>query len=176
MAFVILGLLLLRPMSLYDLVKAFESGVSLFYSASTGSIKRALDQLLAEGHVEVEAAGARGRKVYRATDAGREALHTWLVGDLTGPSTETAALSRLFFLGLLEPPERAGVLGRIRGRVAADLAQLQALDRELHRQEVPEDLAEVFRYQRATLAYGLASHQHALDWFTEHVEPATPED
>lgn len=32
-------------MSLYDLIKAFEAGVSLFYGGSAGSIKRALDGL-----------------------------------------------------------------------------------------------------------------------------------
>lgn len=167
MAFVILGLLLLRPLSLYDLVKAFETGISLFYSASTGSLKRALDTLLAQGHVEVEEAGARGRKVYRATPAGREAFHAWLVGDLTGPSTETAALSRLFFLGLLQPEDRGAVLQRIRDRISADLAVLQALGSEIDRQDVPEELADVFRYQKATLEYGLASHRHALEWFSQ---------
>lgn len=44
---VVLGLLRLRPMSLYDLVQAFGAGVSLFYSASAGPIKRALDDLVA---------------------------------------------------------------------------------------------------------------------------------
>ena len=53
MANVILGLLLLAPMSLYDLIKAFEQGISLFYSASSGSIKRALDGLLKKGYIVV---------------------------------------------------------------------------------------------------------------------------
>ncbi len=31
--------------------------------------------------------------------------------------------------------------------------------------EVPAEFAEVFRFQRATLDYGLRSHEHARDWF-----------
>lgn len=46
MANVILGLLMLWPQSLYELTKSFEAGISLFYSASTGSIKRALLSLI----------------------------------------------------------------------------------------------------------------------------------
>lgn len=167
MANVILGLLLLRSMSLYDLIRAFEAGVSLIYSASSGSIKRALDSLLAAGHVEVESIdkGARGRKVYRVTTAGRDAFHTWMVGDISESNTETAALSRLHFLGLIEPAERAGVLTRIEARIAADLAQFEALTAEVEQFVVPPELADVARYQKATLAYGLASHRFALDWF-----------
>lgn len=166
MANVILGLLLLRSLSLYDLIRAFESSVSLVYSASSGSIKRALDGLLARGEVEVESIdeGARGRKVYRVTPAGRAAFHAWMHGELTG-STETAALSRLFFLGLLDAAERPGVLDRIHSRIAADLAQLEAVRAEVERFEVPPELADVAAYQRATLEYGLASHRFALDWF-----------
>ena len=66
MAHVILGLLLIAPQSLYGLVKAFEAGVSLFYSASSGSIKRALDGLLAQGLIEV--ASVEPRVFYRWLD------------------------------------------------------------------------------------------------------------
>lgn len=167
MANVILGLLLLRPMSLYDLLRAFEAGVSLFYSASSGSLKRALDGLLASGRVEVESVdpGSRGRKVYRVTDAGREAFGAWMRGDLTEADAETGALSRLYFLGLVDADDRDGVLRRIESRIAADLGRLEALQVSVDRAVVPDELADVATYQRATLAYGLASHRFALDWF-----------
>ncbi|MDO8145831.1 PadR family transcriptional regulator [Isoptericola sp. 178] len=171
MAHVILGLLLLAPQSLYDLVKSFEAGVSLFYSASSGSIKRALDGLLADGLIEVASTdtGARGRKVYRATAAGHEAFRTWMTGEPAGPDTETAALSRLYFLGLLDPAERPGVLRRTTERIEADLGRLTALERSLGSFRVPEGMADVARYQRATLDYGIAAHRHALGWFQDQL-------
>lgn len=108
MANVILGLLLLSPMSLYDLLQAFGAGVSLVYSASSGSIKRALDDLVARGLVEVDQVrpGARGRKVHRVNDAGRQAFETWMRSELTEPDSERAVLSRLYFLGLLDDAGR----------------------------------------------------------------------
>lgn len=167
MAFVILGLLHLAPQSLYDLIKNFEAGVALFYSASAGSIKRALDQLAASGSIEVESVqtGGRGRKVYRVTDAGRQEFRAWMAGDLMGADFEAAALPRVFFLGLLPPEERAPVLDRIRRRIDADLAGLEAVAARIDGLDVAGEHRDVLTYQRVTLDYGLAAHRHAAAWF-----------
>ncbi|MCG5446637.1 PadR family transcriptional regulator [Micromonospora sp. NIE79] len=176
MAHVILGLLLITPQSFYDLIRGFEAGVALFYSASSGSIKRALDTLLARGSIEVASAeaGGRGRKVYRVTDAGRQEFHAWMTAELTGPDLETAALSRLYFLGLLPPAERVPVLRRITTRVETDLARLSALDRHLRALEVPEEHRDLATHQRATLDYGIAAHRFTLDWFRAHIAQHEP--
>ncbi|GHC95276.1 hypothetical protein GCM10007079_46810 [Nocardiopsis terrae] len=172
MSHVILGLLLISPMSLYDLVKAFEAGVSLFYSASSGSIKRALDNLLRQGLIEVASVdpGARGRKVYRVTEAGHQEFRAWMTGEPAGQDLETVALPRLYFLGLLEPDERAPVLHRITARIEADLARLTGLSEHLDGRDIPEGLRDVARHQFATLDYGIATHRFALDWFRRHAE------
>lgn len=168
----ILGFLHLRPMSLYDLIRAFEAGVSLFYSASSGSLKRALDGLLAAGRVEVASAapGPRGRKVYRITPAGEQAFAEWMRSDLTEPDAETAALSRIFFLGLLDASERGDVLRRISSRFEAELGRLEELKATVDTVDIPPELVDVAAYQKATLAYGLASHRFALEWL--HTETA----
>lgn len=168
MAHVILGLLLIAPQSLYDLVKAFESGVGLFYSASSGSIKRALDRLLAQGLIEIDRAesGGRRRKAYRPTEAGRAEFRAWMAAaPPVGPGLETGVLARLYFLGLLEPDERPRVLRGIEERIEHGLAALADLDERLNARSAPEGLRDVFEYQRATLDYGLASHRFMLDWF-----------
>ncbi|WP_436758321.1 PadR family transcriptional regulator [Streptosporangium sp. V21-05] len=172
MAHVILGLLLIAPQTFYDLIKGFEAGVALFYSASSGSIKRALDTLLARGFIEVASveAGGRGRKVYRLTEAGRQEFHEWMTGDLAGLDLETAALSRLYFLGLLEPAERLPVLRRITARIETDLATLSSLDKHLDTLNIPEEHRDLATHQRATLAYGIASHRFTLDWFRDHID------
>lgn len=171
MAHVILGLLLLRPMSLYDLVRAFSAGVSLFYSASAGSIKRALDDLVARGLVDVDEVrpGTRGRKVHRVNAAGRRAFEAWMRSELTEPDAERAALSRLYFLGLLDAAERPGVVERIQRRSQADLARLEDLGREIDGVEVPEEMAEVARFQRLALEWGIASYRSTRAWVDENL-------
>ncbi|EOM77614.1 PadR family transcriptional regulator [Rhodococcus rhodnii] len=169
MAYVILGLLLLAPQSQYDLVKNFEAGVALLYSASAGSIRRALDVLLDKGWIEVASVepGGRGRKVYRTTEAGRTEFERWMTGDLGGPDLEAAALPRLFFLGLLADTDREPVLRRIQQRAEADLAALEAQRKRLDALELPDGFADVVAYQRATLEYGIAMGRHAREWFTD---------
>lgn len=172
MANVILGLLLLRPMSLYDLVRAFEAGVSLFYSASPGSITRALGGLQSRALVEVDPVqpGTRGRKVYRPTPQGRAVFREWMLTEPAESDTDRAILSRLYFLGLLEASERGAVLTSIRRRLEADLTRLETIEREIAGTEIPEALADVARYQRATLDYGIASYRHSLDWVAGNLE------
>lgn len=171
MAHVILGLLHFFTQSFYDLIKSFEAGVSLFYSASSGSIKRAVDNLLSQGLIEVADAepGPRGRKVYQVTEAGREEFRAWMTGTLTG-NLETAALSRLYFLGLLDADDRRGVLHRIRAAIEGELGQLTELREQIRHVDVPDELRDVAEFQRATLEFGIASSQHALDWFSDLTE------
>jgi DNA-binding PadR family transcriptional regulator len=176
MAHVILGLLLIAPQSFYSLVKGFEAGVAFFYSASPGSIKRALDSLLARGLIEVASTetGGRGKKTYRVTEAGRQEFQAWMTGELGGSDLESAALSRLYFLGLMEPSERVPVLHRIEARIESDLTKFSQLDEQLDTVDVPEEFGDVAAHQRATLDYGIAYLRFALDWFRDHADRHRP--
>ncbi|MDJ1371826.1 PadR family transcriptional regulator [Gulosibacter molinativorax] len=172
MAHVILGLLMLWPQSLYELTKSFEAGVSLFYSASTGSIKRALDQLLTSGHIEAEAStGPRGKKVYSITESGRDEFHAWMLEEITGNNYEVGALSRSYFLGLLDPSDRPTVARNIERRIREDHDNLAKAEVEISALEVPEQYADVAKYQMATLQYGLATTRTALAWVEQHLPP-----
>lgn len=168
---VILGLLILHgPLSLYAVQRLFEQGVSLFYSASSGSIQRALRQLAEQGLATTADAstGARGSKPYTVTDAGRRAWHDFMLAPLDGGDAETTMLAKVFFLGLVtDPGERERVLGTIRTRIAADLAQLEQAAAGLDAAEVPPEYADVFAFQRATLDYGIRSHRLAGEWCNE---------
>lgn len=166
MQFVILGLLLMAPLSLYDVHKHFEQGISLFYRASFGSIQRALTQLVRDGLVTVSSVSdsRRGRKLHAITDAGRDAWRRWMLEPVTGSDAETAVLAKVFLLGSLPKDERGAVVATLRARVAADLAQLRAFAVALDASDVPEEYAAVDRYRRATLDYGIRSHELGLTW------------
>ena len=170
MSHVILGLLMLWPQSLYDLTKGFEAGISLFYSASTGSIKRALDRLLADGLIRVRSQdGPRGRKTYAITDQGRDEFRRWMLAPLTGSDLETEVLARVHFLGLLEEHERPKVAAHVEGWIRWSLERLERLEVEVSATDVPEGFEDVARYQVATLQYGLSAGRTALEWAEEHL-------
>lgn len=168
---VILGLLILHgPLSLYAVQRLFEQGVSLFYSASSGSIQRALRQLAERGLATATdaSAGARASKPYAVTEAGRRTWHDWMVSPLDGGDAETTMLAKVFFLGLVaDVGERDRVVDTIRTRIAADLAELEGLAAGLDAADVPPEHADVFAFQRATLDYGIRSHRLAREWCEE---------
>lgn len=74
----------------------------------------------------------------------------------------------MYLLGLLPADDdRREVLATLRTSVASALDELEALSRSLDAQEIPGELAQIFRYQRATLDYGLRSHRLALTWLDD---------
>lgn len=179
MAHVILGLLLsIGPQTIYDLNKQFEAGISLFYRASLGALRTALTGLLERGEVTVETSVESGRtkKRYTATDAGRLAFDEWMLAPITASDVETAALSKTFFLALVPTQaQRLAILDGILDRVAADTAELEAFGTQLDTLEIPREHIQTFRFQRATLTYGIGAHHHALEFYRELREQVAAE-
>jgi DNA-binding PadR family transcriptional regulator len=164
---VILGLLLLSPMTVYELNKQFEAGISLFYSASLGSIRTAVLSLLAKGLVTVDETvdNGRSKKTYSITAEGRAAFSEWMLQPITASDLETAALAKLYFLGLMGKKERITVLEAILARIAADEQQLEHTAVQLDSMQLPPEYTEIFRYQRNTLDYGLQAHRGGREFF-----------
>lgn len=166
---VILGLLILAgPQTIYDLNKHFEAGISLFYRASLGALRGALQKLREQGAVTVETSIERGRtkKNYHVTDVGVEAFFSWMSGPILGSNLETTALAKCFFLGMIEErDERVRILDDILARIASDQSELEAIAARLDTLELPESAVRVFRFQRATLDYGLGTHRFGADFF-----------
>ncbi|MBO0979163.1 PadR family transcriptional regulator [Microbacterium sp. SD291] len=169
MQFLILGILLGGPLSLYDVHKHFTGGISLFYSASFGSIQRALRQLETEGWADSADADdtRRRKKLYLITDAGRAAWRAWMLAPVTGSDAEPTILARVYLLGHLPRGERAACLDAVRLRLAGDLAALRTLAEDVDSAQIPEAAAQGHRYRRATLDYGIRSHSLALDWLED---------
>ncbi len=168
---VILGLLLSSPQTLYSLQKHFERVISLFYSASLGSLRTAVLALERRGLVTASdgVVSGRNKRTYAITDAGRAAFREWMAAPITG-DLERAALPKLFFLGHVPADQRPQVLATITTRVHQDEAQLQALARELDSLEVPEEHRDLFHHQRLVLEYGLRAHRTAREFFAEIAE------
>lgn len=116
---VVLGLLARRPLSGYDIKTIVDRSTRFFWAASYGQIYPELKRLEEEGLIRGEDAsnGARSRRVYELTPAGREALVHWLLEDRTTTvELRDESLLRLFF-GDVVPREQALMVleGRKRG-------------------------------------------------------------
>ena len=117
MRFLILGILLDGPLSLYDMRKQFAAGISLFYTASSGSIQRALGQLASHGWVTILDAddSRRRKKVYVVNDAGQQAWREWMHAPVTasdaGPTMPRRSSVSAIMRSWMAPE---GTVGRVR--------------------------------------------------------------
>lgn len=169
MQFLILGLLLDGPLSLYDVRKRFAAGISLFYAASFGSIQRALAQVESNGWVtRVDAEDSRRRKkLYVIGDSGQRAWREWMLSPITGSDPEPTMLAKVYLLGSLPAEDRGECLRIVRERITADADRLASLAADLDETEIPGGLRELYGYRRATLDYGIRSQALMTQWLDE---------
>jgi DNA-binding PadR family transcriptional regulator len=168
MDFCVLGLLLMGPLSLYQLNAAFERSLSLFYRASLGALQASIKKLLAAGYIELASveSGGRRAKLYRIRDEGRARFTELLHEPLPESRLEETALARYFFLGLVPSSgERVAILDRIIADASRSLAGLEASKSELSKISVPASYAGILSYQVGTLDYGITAHKAAIRWF-----------
>ena len=108
----LLGLLAERPGSGWDLLKRFESTLAFVWPATQSQLYTELNRMADERLVEVTATGARNRKEYAITPAGREELRHWITDVTPERNRRNDAVLRVFFLGAVDPDEALAYLER----------------------------------------------------------------
>src|SRR4051812_36478618 len=102
--FAVLGMLSLRPMTGYEIKRAYERGPAHFMSMSFGQIYPVLKQLTAEKLARRDKwEGTRGSVRYSITASGLATLRQWLYGRRDQISSRELLL-RLFFSPLEDLP------------------------------------------------------------------------
>ncbi|MER5936891.1 MULTISPECIES: PadR family transcriptional regulator [unclassified Streptomyces] len=97
----LLGLLVFRPGSGYDLLKIFDTSLGNVWPAKQSQIYGELTKLDASGLIEVTDEGPRGRKQYALTSEGKEEVRRWLSEEPAPRAQRNPMLLQTFFLGLL---------------------------------------------------------------------------
>ena len=162
MEYLILGLLILSPMTGYDLQQFIKKNLALICSHSAGSVQTALSKLEKEGKVTTSeyAQGRRRKKIFSITAQPMQA-----------DKVKNMELSRLFFAGLAKPEERISAIRdyirqmkETRGILCAIEEQVQSMDpKEL---TPGNDWPQVLRFQRYTIQYGIAAAEFEIDWYS----------
>ena len=174
--YALLGLLSERPASGYALTQRFEQSLQKYaWHANHSQIYPELAKLAADDLAAVVEEGARGRRTYAITDAGREALREWLLTSSGGPRrVRNEAVLRTFLLSTLEPGNAVQLLRGYVDRSAQDLADLQAVVAEL---EAAENAGEPQRFGRFAAEFGVRQYAAFHDWAQwalARVESAAP--
>lgn len=167
MDYIVLGLLLYKPLTIYEINAFFERGLFLIYAASYGSIQNALKKLLNKDLIEFEEIVEKGRnkKIYSLKETGREAFFTWMLSEIKTNKLETCILSKIFFLGYVESlKDRMTILNDMIDKVEVDYNSLNEIESSIETDAVSESYRELVMYQMKTLEYGKLTHQTALKW------------
>ncbi|MBO9540564.1 PadR family transcriptional regulator [bacterium] len=167
MEFAVLGFLLYRPLSMYDLKKAMERSTQHFLSASFGTLHPLLQRLSKQGFVtgEDQMGNGRNKKVYTITPAGRSHFVEWLGQDVMAERVSDPRLLRLFFLGHMAAAEREELLARFLTQMEAGAEELERLKAQVQQVTVPPGWEDHMAYQLATLEFGIAHHRFVKEWY-----------
>ena len=173
MEYLLLGLLMLSPMTGYELQQFIKKNLALICSHSAGSVQAALSKLEKEGRVTASeaAAGKRRKKTFFITDDGRAAFSSWVAQPMQADKIKNMELSRLFFAGLAKPEERlAAVRNYIRQmeQTRGILCAIQESFRQMRQQVLPPgiDWPQVLRFQGYTIRYGIDAAEFEIGWYS----------
>ena len=168
---VLLGMLS-RPASGYDLGQEFQKAIRHFWSAELAQIYPTLARLERDGLLESERAPSEKgppRKVYRRTEAGREALVDWLLQGPIVRSERMPYLTQVFFLGEAPLPESIGFFEALRDDFQAHHEELAAIEAGWKAEDprYPDALPLDEMHRQMTLVLGIRKYRLIAEWADE---------
>jgi len=150
-AYAILGLLTFgRELSGYDVKKWADASLRFFWWApATSHIYRELARLEALGLVTSRAApdAERRKRLYRITDAGRDAAAEWVTAPVADPIVVKHPVALRLWLGHLGDPER------LRAMLEEHRVEAQRLLREIDQSIAASADAAMMEYPRVVLEW-----------------------
>jgi PadR family transcriptional regulator, regulatory protein AphA len=163
-AYVVLGLVSIRPATGYELTSYAEKSIGNFFPLTRSHIYSELDRLGRLGLLaatEIEQDYAPTKRVYEITPAGNDELRQWLADPQTKDERPRSVfLVRIFFGDRSSPEQLAALLDDFESRAVIRRDRLATLVDKL-----AERPGSVFR--RSTAMLGVRREQANLDWVAE---------
>lgn len=126
---IILGLLMLKPFTIYELRNIIRLNLQGMCSDSMGSIQAALKKLMTSGMVTVEevAESSVNKKVYHITHVGYEYFNEWVCTPMSTSRMKNMELSKLYFMGLAPKEERIALIDAALAEMKEELTYLKVI-------------------------------------------------
>jgi len=154
---VLLGFLMIRDFTLYEIKKAMKRSVSFFYSGSFGSLHPALTRLEKNGLIDSKRSNLNGRskKIYSITERGRKEHLKWLESDISMGRYQDEALLRLFFIHPMPAPKQITVIEKYINVLKKTLKDLEEILEESRRAESSLLNQKGFKFRMISGEYGI---------------------
>lgn len=163
----ILGLLILKSRTIYEIKAKIKNGLSLMYSDSLGSIQAAIKKLLQKGFIECieNVEGGKFKKQYFITDAGREYFEKWINTPMRASQNKNADLSKLYFMGLSDPKTRTERISEYVQSLQEMYDLLKIIYNEGRTMIVDKAFSEILAFQMLSVKYGMDSILFNIEWY-----------
>jgi len=169
--YIVLGMLLNKPVTGYEIKKGIEDGVGYFYKASFGSLYPLLDRLTKKGYLSMveKTEGKRAKKYYEILPAGEKVFFEWLSEPIRHKEGSDHHLAKIYFFDRLDQSVREPLLLKYEQNNVEYLQELKRLSKKFEQLEHPE----CFYYKLSTLYYGIAVVQQVILW-CQHIRLQKP--
>ncbi|MDO5062084.1 MAG: PadR family transcriptional regulator [Peptostreptococcaceae bacterium] len=191
---IILGILMLRRMTTYEIRNVIKNNFKSMCSDSLGSIQVALKKLVEREMVTFEELVEKGvnKKRYAITDLGQEILIEWIKIPIDTSKTKNVDFGKLLFMGYLSKKDQQKLIDRIIRSLEEEYMELtnlkESIDAEaeratlekylltdtqyrerfsklVHNKDLSENIKEISKFTLAILDYGIDVAAFNIDWF-----------
>jgi DNA-binding PadR family transcriptional regulator len=161
----LLGFLQAGPRSGWEVVQAVEATIGNFWNVTRSQVYRELRSLEEQGLVEPGETGARDRRPYSVTAAGRDAFIAWIAREPGPDLVRSPLLLTVFFGAYLDPVLLRRFLILHRAQHEQQLA---------HYEQLHDGLAGVAgeEYSVLALRYGVEHERAVLRWMESMLSDA----
>lgn len=191
---IILGILMLRRMTAYEIRNIIKNNFKSMCSDSLGSIQSALKKLFELKMVTYEELVEKGvnKKRYAITDVGQEALIEWIKIPVDTSKTKNLDFGKLLFMGYVSKSDQKKLIDKIILSLESEYAELKKLKESIVAEEeiatlenylftdieyeerirrlnngndISENIKEISKFTLATLDYGIDMTAFNIEWF-----------
>ena len=191
---IILGILMLRRMTAYELRNTIRDNFKSMCSDSLGSIQAALKKLLSLKMVTFEELDEKGinKKRYAITDIGEKVLMEWIKIPIDISKTKNIDMGKLLFMGYIPKNEQKNLINKIILSLEEEYSELKNLKESINfenerlaienylltdteyqeriknlnkKNDIYENIKEISKFTLATLDYGIDITAFNIEWF-----------
>ena len=191
---IILGILMLRRMTAYELRNTIRDNFKSMCSDSLGSIQVALKKLLSLKMVTFEELVEKGinKKRYAITDIGEKVLMEWIKIPIDISKTKNIDIGKLLFMGYIPKNEQKNLINKIILSLEKEYSELKNLKESINfenerlaienylltdteyqeriknlnkKNNVSKNIKEISKFTLATLDYGIDVVDFNIKWF-----------
>lgn len=162
--YVLLGFLMEKGMSGYDMKQKMQLRTSFFYNTSYGSIYPSLKKMESNNWIKSEESTEDGKfkKIYIILEKGKDEFLKWLDMPLEVTNAKVYFLVRIFFYEYL-PKEKAIIhLEEFVGRIQDAIAKLEKL-------ECRSKINNSGSYKISIREFGIDYYRFILEWFKKQL-------